>query len=83
MQGLTEGRMVHFVLADGNHPGEHRPAIVVNAWGGSPHEGRVNLHVFTDFGNDGKQYENGGFWATSAPYSEDKLPGTWHWIEQA
>lgn len=84
MDGLTEGRMVHFVMGDdSNHPNSHRPAVVVNAWGGNPPEGRVNLQVFTDFGNDGKAYESGTHWATSVPYSEDPKPYTWHWIEKA
>ena len=83
MDGLTEGRIVHYVMSEGNSVGQHRPAIVVNAWGGSPNEGRVNLCVFSDFGNDGKQFNNGPFWATSAAYSEDPQPGTWHWIEKA
>lgn len=83
MDGLTEGRIVHYVMPDGNSIGQHRPAIVVNAWGGNPTDGRVNLQVFTDFGNDGKDFESGRYWATSAPYSEEPKPGTWHWIERA
>lgn len=84
MDGLTEGRIVHYVMADGRSAGMHRPAIVVNAWGNTPsYEGRVNLQVFTDFGNDGEDYESGRYWATSVEYSEEPKPGTWHWIEKA
>lgn len=86
MDGLTEGRIVHFVMHEGNSIGQHRPAIVVNAWreiSTYQNEGRVNLHVFTDFGNDGKQYESGAYWATSVPFSEEPKPYTWHWIEKA
>jgi hypothetical protein len=86
MDGLTEGRIVHYVMQEGNSIGQHRPAIVVNAWKHiSEHQadGRVNLSVFTDFGNDGKQFESGQYWATSVPYSEEPIPGTWHWIEKA
>jgi len=87
MEGVTEGRIVHFVLKNG----EHRPAIIVNSW---PHiseyvaSGKVNLTVFLDGSND----RNTGIvdtadgmlgWGTSVPYSEEKLPGTWHWIEKA
>lgn len=85
MDGLTEGRIVHYVMHDGNSIGQHRPAIIVNAWKGvyeSP-EWRVNLQVFMDFGNDGKEYESGRYWATSVPYSEEPKPATWHWIEKA
>lgn len=86
MDGLTEGRIVHYVMHDGNVAGEDRPAIVVNAWHNNSEyqrEGRVNLQVFTDFGNDGKDYESGRYWATSVPFSEERKPGTWHWIEKA
>lgn len=86
MDGLTEGRIVHYVMQEGNSVGQHRPAIVVNAWKHVSEyeaEGRVNLQVFTDFGNDGKQFESGRYWATSVQYSEEPKPGTWHWIEKA
>lgn len=91
MPGLTEGRMVHFVMPDG----QHRPAIVVLVWhvsGACP--GYVNLQVFTDGTNDlssqGKLHPDdvdriafGIWWRTSVCYSEGKEPGTWHWIERA
>ena len=87
MEGLTEGRMVHFVLPDGNNTGEHRPAIVVKVWrNGSndlPGNGHSNLQVFTDSLNDGTQYAGGLVWRTSVPYDETKKPGTWHCIERA
>lgn len=82
MEGLTEGRMVHFVMPNG----DHRPAVIVNAWKGVSvyqQQGKVNLQVFTDFSNDGKEYESGRYWATSIPYSEEPKPNTWHWIEKA
>ena len=49
MDGVTEGRVVHFVLENG----EHRLAVIVNAW----HEaggvnGLVNLQVILDGTND-------------------------------
>jgi hypothetical protein len=87
MEGLTEGRMVHFVLPDGNNTGEHRPAIVVKVWrNGSdtiPDDGSSNLQVFTDSLNDGTQYAGGLVWRTSVSYDEAQKPGTWHWIEKA
>jgi hypothetical protein len=61
MDGLTEGRIVHYVMPNG----EHRPAIVVRVWRvqdykngqvvGLPHppeNGCCQLHVFTDGTND-------------------------------
>jgi len=77
MEGLTEGRIVHFVLENG----QHRPAIVVKVWNKST--GYVNLQVFTDGGNDGEQYASGQYWATSVMPSETHEPRTWHWIEKA
>ncbi len=85
MDGLTVGRIVHFVMPDG----DHRPAIVVRTWGGDC----VQLQVFLDGTNDLTPAENGGIsreiaerglmWATSVPYSEQPQPRTWHWPERA
>lgn len=86
MEGLTEGRIVHYVLPDGTSRGEHRPAIVVKVWRDISQyvtEGRINIQIFTDFSNDGDQYASGQYWGTSVPYSETPEPGTWHWIEKA
>ena len=84
MQGLTEGRMCHYVLPEGRHAGEHRAAVVAKVWDAT---GVVNLQVFTDGENDaGFSYAsraNGVVWVTSAHYSEELLPHTWHWIEKA
>ena len=49
MEGVTEGRIVHFVLESG----EHRPAVIVNAWhDGGGTTGLVNLQVILDGTND-------------------------------
>lgn len=78
MEGLTPGRIVHFVMPDG----EHRPAIVVRVWW--HRVGMVNLQVFTDGLNDGGQHATGLYWATSILLDEEnKIPNTWHWIEPA
>jgi hypothetical protein len=91
MEGLTPGRMVHYVMPDG----QHRPATVVHVWDVSGVcEGYINLQVFTDGRNDAQQFSgrdieaevqvgSGVWWRTSICYSEQKEPGTWHWIEQA
>jgi hypothetical protein len=105
MEGLTAGRIVHYVVtgADANEinrrrddfrlkkvvlpwpggaqahvgnpalEGDHFPAIVV--WVLNPERGYINAQVFLD-GND-------SLWITTRPYSDDKEPGTWHWIEKA
>jgi hypothetical protein len=80
MPGLTEGRMVHYVLPDGPNAGEHRPAVIVRIWDHG--SGYVNLQVLVDGTNDYPQY-NGLLWATSIEYSEEPRPRTWHWIEKA
>jgi len=81
MAGITEGRIVHYVLPDGRSQGQHRPAIIVRVWGQvDPYP--INLHVFYDGTND-YPAGNGEMWKTSVPYSEDPQPGTWHWIERA
>lgn len=85
MEGLTGGRVVHYVMQDGVSAGECRPALVVRTcpteWGYP--DGAVQLQVFTDGSNDGIQYASGMFWATSVQYSETPAPGTWHWPERA
>lgn len=86
MDGLTEGRIVHFVMNDG----DHRCAIVVKVW--SQASGVSNLTVFTDHSNDVEGNESqslndaissGILWRTSVEYSEVPKPNTWHWIEKA
>jgi hypothetical protein len=85
MDGKTEGRIVHFVLAEG----QHRAAMIVRSWQGD----MVNLRVFLDGTNDSRYLvENhhayslmgdaGSLWKTSVHYDEEKKPGTWHWIER-
>lgn len=78
---VTEGRTVHFVLPNNQ---EHRPAVVVNAWGNGGGElKKVNMIVFLDGTNDSVADREGNtYWATSVPYSETKEPGTWHWPER-
>jgi hypothetical protein len=87
MEGLTEGRIVHFVLPDGPHAGEHRPAIVVKVWrqgdGTPPANGYSNLLVFMDGTNDGDQFAGCLSWQTSVVYSDQAARRTWHWIEKA
>lgn len=73
MEGLTEGRIVHFV-ADSN---VHRAAIVVNVV--SRESGLVDLFVFS-MPQDGR---GGFFMYPSTPYDESKNLDTWHWIEKA
>jgi hypothetical protein len=74
MDGLTAGRIVHFVTEEGIH----LPSIVVKVW--DKDSGVVNLSVFIDH----SEYTGDAIWPrTSVPYSETPMPNTWHWIEKA
>lgn len=91
MEGLIEGRIVHYVLSDGPHAGEHRPAIIVRVWrvrdaDGNEHppdNGYSNLVVFMDGSNDGDRFAGCLSWQTSVVFSQEPQPRTWHWIEKA
>lgn len=84
MEGLIEGRIVHYVLdnplAAGEHP-ETRPAMIVAVW--DRYSGVSNLQVASKGLRDA--HLTGGTdanWVckTSVRYSEGREPGTWHWI---
>lgn len=85
MEGLIEGRIVHYVMPDG----QHRPAVVVRVWDSPGYPGLSNLQVITDGPNDvvagaPADAAKGIMWATSIVNDEAaKAPGTWHWIERA
>ncbi len=97
MDGVTVGRVVHYVLEGGRSKGEHRPAIIVRDW--EQENGLVNMQVFTDGYNDefresaagmqsngqavGLNFSANTLWRTSIHYSEEKELGTWHWPERA
>jgi len=81
MDGITEGRIVHYVTSKG----KHRPAIIVQVW--SKETGCSNLQVFTDGYNDFKAESEFAIpqniaWMTSVSYSEEPLPRTWHFPER-
>lgn len=76
-QAPSIGRVVHYVLPDGRHPSECRPAFIVRVW----NDELVNLQVFVDGTNDYADY-NGSVWATSVHYSDVHEVRTWHWPER-
>lgn len=93
MDGITEGRIVHYVLPNG----EHRAAMIVNGWhGGIGSDHLVNLHVFLDGLNDKaadlvqtsvsiydtETIRQGWLWATSVRFDEGASTHSWHWIEK-
>jgi hypothetical protein len=85
VKGLTEGRIVHYVLPDGRHPGECRAAVVVRAWDrdASGGNGCSNLTVLTDGSNDFGQAADDPAppiaRRTSIVFDAERKPGTWHW----
>lgn len=78
MNGLTVGRIVHYIDNDD----EHRAAIVVYVW--NKESGLVNLQVFNN-GQYGDPYHapEGAYLKTSVQYSEQPTTNTWHWVEKA
>ncbi len=77
IEGLTEGRIVHYVT----DMGKHRPAIIVQVW--DRWSGCSNLQVFTDGTNDGFPADRGITWITSIEHSAQPTVNTWHFIEKA
>lgn len=80
---LSIGRIVHYVLRaeDCNRAeseGQHRAAIVTNAF-----NGLANLTVFLDGVNDGPPRDStGNARVYSRAQSDSHEPGTWHWPER-
>lgn len=88
MQGLVVGRIVHYVMGPEESRyalGKHRPAIIVETWDNEkstdtrPSASAVNLMVFPDGSND---CAGATLWKTSVVFSDEKVPGTWHWPER-
>lgn len=75
--GLTEGRIVHYVLS----PEKHRPAIITNVLDNA--RGCVNLCVFMDGEMDGFAKDNCPQWIEGVHLNESYTTDTWHWIEKA
>ena len=71
MDGLTVGRMVHYVRTNG----VHNAAIVSNVLNKT--QGTVALTVFQ------LDHNNPVILINNVMFSDIKEPGTWHWIEQA
>ncbi len=80
MEGLTVGRVVHWVNDLGLNPTpKHMAAMVVHVW--DSERGLVNLFVPPDSYN----VQNSPLTPTSVQYADasENRPGTWHWIEKA
>lgn len=95
MQGVTVGRIVHYVLnvEDVRRIYEHRRSENIN---GNPiHDGvhvpAMITQVFEDEFGEGQHGVNlkcfldgdDMYWSVSRRHDEEKAPGTWHWMEKA
>lgn len=82
MEGLIEGRIVHYTLDD---KGTHRPAIVVKVLRQTEQDappiinGACDLMVFLDKDDAGFPFQ----FTSSCINSENKIFDTWHWIERS
>lgn len=72
MEGLIEGRIVHFAVSGFN---EARAAVITHVWN---EQGTVNLFIFPD-----GSFQMDNQTPTSVTYDEAGNPGTWHWIPKA
>lgn len=82
MQGLTEGRIVHFVQDSDRQAGNHIPAIVTSVW--NKEVGTITVTAFPDAANNDDVFSSPAVPVTSISFDDDeKKQGTWHWIEQA
>lgn len=80
MEGLIEGRIVHYVA----YNNRHLAALVIgvnetNIAGENP----ADLAVFTNMKNVNGDKNFGLQFHQGVQFSEDKKPGTWHWIERS
>jgi len=73
MEGLIEGRIVHYVA----YNNRHLAAIVIGV-----NQDKVDLALFTNMANVNGIKSFGLQFHQDVPYSEDKTPGSWHWIER-
>ena len=74
MDGLTEGRIVHYVPSNSAF-NSHRAAVITKVWN---KEGTVNLYIFPD-----GSFQMKNLTPTSVMYNAEGVSGTWHWIEKA
>jgi len=75
MDGLTEGRIVHYVA----YNNRHLAALVI----GCTADGHADLAVFTNMSNVNGVKNFGLQFHQEVSSSESKEPGTWHWAEKA
>lgn len=75
IEGLTEGRIVHYVA----YNSRHLAGIVTGA---GDAENTADLAVFTNMKNVAGNKNGGLQFHFEVAYSENKEPGTFHWPER-
>ena len=78
LPGLTEGRNCHYVAYNGRHL-----AAMVIGHDSSKSYSNADLVVFTNMENVNGVKNFGMQFHQDIAYSEQPLPGTYHWIERA
>lgn len=77
MDGLTEGRITHYVAYNGRHLAAIITGVVDTL------AGTANLVVFTDMRNVNGEQSGGVQFHFNVPHSDEPTPGHWHWPERA
>jgi hypothetical protein len=79
MEGLIEGRIVHYVA----YNNRHLAAIVIGHQEVFADVSVADLAVFTNMENVNGVKNFGLQFHQGVEFSEVPKPGTWHWIERA
>lgn len=74
MDGLTEGRICHYVA----YNNRHLASIVIGT-----NDTKADLAVFTNMSNVNSVKNFGLQFHQDIEFSAEPKPGTWHWIEKA
>ncbi len=72
MNGLTPGRVVHFVWKGGDQNGVHKAAVITFVY---PHPAERPVVDLILLGRNGIMFPE------AIPHDPDGAPDTWHWIE--
>ena len=79
MEGLIEGRIIHYVAFNNRHLAGI--VIGVNPMA-DPQIGNIDIGLFTNMVNVNGVKNFGLQFHQEVLHSDDKTPGTWHWIER-
>jgi hypothetical protein len=85
MEGLIEGRIVHYVA----YNNRHLAAIVIGVtpnktegeWEELPKD-KIDIALFSNMANVNGNKNYGLQFHSDIPFDDEKKPGTWHWIER-